>query len=297
MPRFLGQHFLVNKSAIKKIISALEIKAGDTIIEIGPGHGELTDELRIKNRELRIIGIEKDRNLARYLQKKFVSDKNITIIQGDALKVLPSVIHDSRFKIQEYKIVGNIPYYITGRLLRIIGEIITDRSYQLNKSDESNKSDKSDKPEIVLTIQKEVAERICAKPGKMNLLAASIQFWAEPKIIMRLKPKDFLPPPKVDSAIIKLTTNNLQLTTRNSQLTTKEIKNYYKLIKIVFKQPRKTILNNLNNELKTKNLKLKTKLMDKEQLLCLLKKMGYNENSRPQDLSIENLINLAAILW
>lgn len=264
MPRRLGQHYLINKKAIRKIIEALELKRGDTILEIGPGHGELTGELRIKNDELRIVAIEKDKNLAEGLRFKIrdLGFKNFEIIEGDVLKILPSIIHNSKFIIRDYKIVGNIPYYITGKLLRIISEL-------------------KQKPSLtVLTIQREVAERIIAGQGKMSLLAASVQFWAEPKIIARLKPKDFSPPPEVDSAVIKLTTYNLQLTT-------KEIANYYKLIKIAFKQPRKTLLNNLSKGLKTK----------KEKILLLLEKMGYNKNSRPQDLSIKDLIKLTAILW
>src|SRR3989344_6086795 len=192
----LGQHFLKNKAKIKKIVEALNLENGDTVIEIGPGHGELTDELGIMNNELRIIAIEKDKNLFKYLKNKFSQDKNIEIIEGDILKIFPSIIHNSSFIIQNYKIVGNIPYYITGYLLRILGELEKKPSL------------------IVLTIQKEVAERICAirqaqgKP-KMNLLAASVQFWAEPKIIGYISKKDFRPAPKVDSAIIKLAIKQL----------------------------------------------------------------------------------------
>ena len=258
----LGQHFLKNKAKIKKIVEALNLENGDTVIEIGPGHGELTDELGIMNNELRIIAIEKDKNLFKYLKNKFSQDKNIEIIEGDILKIFPSIIHNSSFIIQNYKIVGNIPYYITGYLLRILGELEKKPSL------------------IVLTIQKEVAERICAlrqaqgKP-KMNLLAASVQFWAEPKIIGYISKKYFRPAPKVDSAIIKLTTNN-------QQPTTEEAINYYRFIKILFKQPRKTIQNNLKPI--TKNLELITNN---------LKLLNINPQARPQDLSVEEIIRLS----
>ncbi len=104
----LGQHFLKNKEKLRKIIAALELKDGDVVIEIGPGHGELTDELRIKNHELRIIAIEKDKNLAKDLRSKIydLGIKNIEIIEGDALKILPSIIQNSKFRIQNYKIVS-----------------------------------------------------------------------------------------------------------------------------------------------------------------------------------------------
>lgn len=246
----LGQHFLVNQSAIKKIIAALDLKPADTIIEIGPGKGALTLPLAEKcqnpNFKCQIIAIEKDRQLVESIKYKVLS-MNGEIIQGDALKVLPK-IHT------EYKLVGNIPYYITGKLLRILSEL-------------------RNKPSLtVLTIQKEVAERICAKPPQMNLLAAAVQFWAEPRIIAALKSSDFNPPPKVDSAIIKLSPKTITL----------DPKRYYPLIKIIFKQPRKTLLNNLSEGLK----------ITKIDTLNRLKKLGFNEQTRAQELNLEQIIGI-----
>ena len=202
MGNYLGQHFLINKKKIEKIIEALDLKSGDVVVEIGPGKGALTIPLCENCQKLgcKIIAVEKDKDLADDLKNKIYDlglDKNIEIIEGDALKTLPRLIHNSELRIKNYKIVGNIPYYITGYLLRILGEL-------------------ENKPSlIVLTIQKEVAQRVCAKPRTrrrqgyggqgMNLLAASVQFWAEPKIIGSVSKKDFWPIPKVDSAIIKLT--------------------------------------------------------------------------------------------
>src|SRR3990167_9050292 len=222
MGNYLGQHFLINKKKIEKIIEALDLKSGDVVVEIGPGKGALTIPLCENCQKLgcKIIAVEKDKDLADDLKNKIYDlglDKNIEIIEGDALKTLPRLIHNSELRIKNYKIVGNIPYYITGYLLRILGEL-------------------ENKPSlIVLTIQKEVAQRVCAKPPKMNLLAASIQFWAEPKIIGSVSKKDFWPIPKVDSAIIKLTP--LTLLVRSSIQCNKE--KYYEFIKILFKQPRK----------------------------------------------------------
>lgn len=251
--RYLGQHFLINKNKLRKIADALELKGGDIVIEIGPGHGELTKELRIKNKELRIIAIEKDKELARSLKEKFSQDKNIEIIEGDALKTLPRLIQNSEPRIKNFKIVGNIPYYITGYLFRIIGEL-------------------GNKPSLIIfLIQKEVAERICAEPPKMNLLAASVQFWAKPEIIGYVSRKDFSPPPKVESAIIKITIYDRQPTEKNAEI-------YYRFIKIIFKQPRKTILN---------NLRLITN--DKQLLIKKLESIGVEPNARPQDLNIEEI--------
>lgn len=267
MGNYLGQHFLKNKAKLQKIVEALELKRGDVVIEIGSGKGALTDELRIKNNELRIIAIEKDKNLAEFLREKYKDDKKIEIIQGDALKILPQIVSQfPNFPISNYKIVGNIPYYITGYLFRILGEL-------------------EHKPEtIVLLIQKEVAERVCAKKGDMNLLAASIQFWAEPKIIGYVSKKDFSPPPKVESAIIKLMPITFQLLSRLK--CNKE--DYYKFIKILFKQPRKTVLNNIEAGIKNYELRI-----SKEEIIGKLEKMGIKPNARPQDLEIGQIIGLS----
>ncbi|MEE8131698.1 MAG: 16S rRNA (adenine(1518)-N(6)/adenine(1519)-N(6))-dimethyltransferase RsmA [Candidatus Paceibacterota bacterium] len=260
MAKKLGQHFLINKSKIKKIIDALELKPGDTVIEIGPGHGELTLPLARNFQFLisnfQIITIEKDLKLIKDLKSKIqnLGLKNIEIIEGDALKILPKLC--SKLHASSFKIVGNIPYYITGHLLRIISEL-------------------KNKPSlIVLTIQKEVAERICAIQPKMNLLAASVQFWAEPKIIGGIPKKDFKPTPKVDSAIIKLVPKSQKLKT----------KSYYRLIKILFKQPRKTIINNLRPT--TNDLRLLTQK---------LQKLKINPADRPQNLSIKQIKELSTL--
>ena len=221
-----------NISKIKKIVKSLELSPNDTVFEIGPGHGELTKELRLGIKDLKkvqIIAIEKDKKLADDLRLK-INDlglTNIQIINGDALQKLPPLIVKlPNYRMTNYKIVGNIPYYITGRLLRILGDL------------------KKKPKTIVLTVQKEVAERITAKPPQMNLLAASVQFWAKPEIIDFISKNDFEPAPEVDSAVIKLATDN----PKEGHKT--ETKNYYKLIRALFKQPRKTILNNITADSK-----------------------------------------------
>src|SRR3989344_869125 len=320
MPRYLGQHFLKNKAKLKKIIDALELKDGDIVVEVGPGHGELTQEIQKskipeteqvrygsgKNQsanwrtKIKIIAIEKDINLVKFLKEKFSKDKNIEIIEGDALKEIKNQISKIKITnqnskiIKNLKIVGNIPYYITGYLLRILGEL-------------------ENKPSlIVLTIQKEVAQRVCAKPRTrrrqgyggqgMNLLAASVQFWAEPKIIGSVSKKDFWPIPKVDSAIIKLTP--LTLLVRSSIQCNKG--DYYKFIKILFKQPRKTILNNLLSGIGGKNTAILSdsalsdriaggkvnKKKNKEEIIEKLKKVGVDPQTRPQNLSVEQILKL-----
>ena len=294
----LGQHFLKNDSAIKKIIAALDIQSGETIIEIGPGKGALTFPLAEEciQKKCRLIAIEKDIQLACNLESKIMSSsyplchsreggnpedagsrikcgmtdggrENVKIITGDVLEMLPKLV--SKLKIvnpapeqvrygASYKIVGNIPYYITGKLLRIISEL-------------------KNKPSVsVLMVQKEVAERICAATPKMNLLAAATQYWADPEIILHLKAKEFDPPPEVDSAVIKLATRTLA----TSEL---ETKNYYKLIHIIFKQPRKTLANNLKDGLG----------ISRAEIEKILNSLNLPLNSRPQDISIEQIIKLS----
>ena len=287
MSRYLGQHFLINKDKIKKIVEALDLKEGDTVIEIGPGHGELTlllaRNFQFPISNFRIITIEKDKKLVQILQKKFASDKNIRIIEGDALKILPKLTKSYKLKAKSYKIVGNIPYYITGYLLRVLAEL--ERKPSL----------------IVLTIQKEVAQRIIAlrqaqgKP-RMNLLAASVQFWAEPEIIDYVSRKDFQPAPEVDSAVIKMMVRPALPYRKVPVLKTSKnySKNYYRLIKILFKQPRKTILNNILEADKRGSMRIIE--ADKRGFLSKkLHKIGVSPSDRPENLSIKQIRELSTL--
>ena len=288
----LGQHFLINQSAIQKIIAALNLQKNDVIIEIGPGEGALTFPLLEQCKEINceIIAIEKDPELAKNLESR-ITNQELRIIEGDVLKILPTLTKRSTLTAKRYKIVGNIPYYITGKLLRILSELIT--NYKLSITN------------VVLTVQKEVAERICAHPTKanptqrksslwgMNLLAAAVQFWAEPKIIGYLKPEDFSPPPEVESAIILIATRARPLATRET------LENYYRLIKIIFKQPRKTLLNNLAAGFAIGGTSPSTKLgtsgkIKKDKIAEILKSVGLKGNERPQDLNLEVIKKLAS---
>ncbi len=250
--RRLGQHFLRNRLALKEIADSLEIKPGEIILEIGPGHGELTDFLLRK--KPKIIALEKDNSLVHFLKSKYRNSANIKIIEGDALKVIPALA--SKFK--NYKLVGNIPYYITGFLFRTLAEL-------------------KNKPTlIVVTVQKEVAERLTSRPPKMNLLASSLQFWAEPKIIKMISKRAFSPPPKVDSAIIKITP-------KRKKISDKEWDAYYNFITVLFRQPRKTILNNLRVA------------KSKKEVEKILARSKIKKSLRPQNLKIEEIKKLTAL--
>jgi len=255
--KVMGQNFLIDENVLDKIIEAAEIKKDDTILEVGPGLGILTIELAKKAKQ--VIAIEKDKELTRILNNelRIMNIKNVEIINEDILK--------TKYKMQDtkYKIVANIPYYLTSPLIRKFLEI-------------------KNKPSLmVLMIQKEVAQRICARPPKMSILSAAVQFYAEPKIISHVSKKSFWPQPKVDSAILRLSpTQNKK--EQNADLRRK----YYKLIKILFKQPRKTILNNLRNA----NL---WEQISKEEIVKDLTRLNINPQDRPQNLGLEQIKNLS----
>lgn len=234
------------------------MQPNETIVEIGPGHGALTISLAEAAQKIgaKIIAIEKDTALAEILKSRIPEggDATIEIVIGDALDILTERQHEMRAD----KIIGNIPYYITGHLLRVIGEL-------------------KNKPRLsILMLQKEVAERICATPPKMNRLAASVQYWAEPKIIASLSKTEFSPPPEVDSAVLKLETR---------QLPSEDMEQYYATVRTLFAQPRKTILNNLAAAEDGKR--------DKNKLIEALNSLGISPTDRPQNLTIENIRAIA----
>ncbi|MCR4328753.1 MAG: 16S rRNA (adenine(1518)-N(6)/adenine(1519)-N(6))-dimethyltransferase RsmA [Patescibacteria group bacterium] len=261
MPQRLGQHFLHDSSVLGIITDTLAINPHNTIIEIGAGHGELTQELEIRNNaldnSLKIFVIEKDPSLVQHLAVLFSKNRNIEILEGDVRKILPEFI--SHRGIHEYKLAGNIPYYLTGFLLRIIGEL-----RPLPKT-------------TVLTIQKEVAERIAAEPPRMNRLAASIQFWATPHVICNVPRTSFSPPPKVDSSVLCLSQKN---SPQNENVTLR----YYAAVHALFAQPRKTLINNISNAID----------LPRQSIISILEKESLDPTARPETLTISQIMSLAS---
>ncbi len=261
MPK-LGQHFLHNQSVVNKIINELAVTKGEVVIEIGPGEGALTLPLlsACEKKGALLIAVERDNELADAFSLAHPEDK-VEIIRGDVLKALPAIVSRPGFAPVGYKIVGNIPYYITGHLLRVVGELERKPS------------------RVVIMIQREVAKRLTAKPPEMNLLAAATQFWADTRLIANLKPGDFTPPPKVHSAVVGLSVRP----------TAREVsgEDYYRTIKVLFKQPRKTILNNIAEAIPKEKRSMTAPFLD-----GIMIKSG----SRPQDLSISDILRLASKL-
>ncbi|MFH0890810.1 MAG: 16S rRNA (adenine(1518)-N(6)/adenine(1519)-N(6))-dimethyltransferase RsmA [Candidatus Liptonbacteria bacterium] len=253
----LGQHFLIHKGAIRKIIRALDLGEGEMVIEIGPGHGELSLPLagEIKKLGGKLILIEKDVKLAKELKVSAPKD-TVEIIWGDALRVLPGITEGPG----GYKLAGNLPYYISGYFFRTISEL-------------RNKPAKT-----VVMIQREVGERLCAAPPKMNRLAAAVQFWGKPKIIMTLKSQDFRPAPKVDSAIVEISAR--------TEGRSASPEKYYPALRALFRQPRKNILNNL----------AAGETVTKKYLAEKLSGIGISPDLRSQDLSVEQICEIAKLV-
>ena len=182
----LGQNFLVDLHVVGRILAAAEVGPEDTVLEIGSGLGTLTKALA--ERAKRVVAVEVDRQLVAILRQQLEAFPNTEIVLGDilALDIAKLLQEKCMRRGPRYKVVANIPYYITSAVLRHLLET-------------------SIRPQvIVLMVQKEVAQRIAAKPGQMSLLTVSVQFYGQPSIVARVPARSFYPVPKVDSAIVRI---------------------------------------------------------------------------------------------
>ena len=242
--KYLGQHFLKNKTILEEMARSGEISKKDVVLEVGPGLGSLTEILAARAKK--VIAVEKDRELIPYLQDKFRNYKNVKISHGDILKI-------KTLKLKNYKIVANLPYYITSRFLRLF---LTNTECWLCQ------------PKLmVLMVQKEVAERILARDKKESLLSLSVKAYAKAEIIRRVSKNFFSPPPKVDSAIIKITPfSPLKVRGAGGVMNPEKI---LQLARLAFQQKRKMLRHSLKYNLSTSDVD----------------KFG---NKRPEELSLED---------
>ncbi len=250
----LGQNFLVNTQIIEKILQAADVKSTDQVLEIGPGIGLLTVELAKRAKEF--ITIEKDSKLYAHLENILADYPNTTLVKGDALEYQPT--------FTEYKVVANIPYYITSPLIH----------HYLGTAEHKPSS-------LTLLVQLEVAQKICAKPGDHTVLSLQTQAFAQPKVVAKVPPGNFHPAPQVDSAILHLSV------LPQSQVS--DFKLFDKLIKKAFSQKRKTLLNTLSTFHGASKAWLNEKLPE----------IGISPQVRPQNLSFEDwqkLIDLFSTL-
>jgi len=212
----LGQHWLQDLYSLEAMVEAADITSEDTVLEVGPGPGTLTKQLVTTAQK--VVAVEFDKKLAAALPKRVPAD-NLTVIQQDILTF------DLSAMPEDYKVVANIPYYLTSNLLRRLCE------YPVHFS------------KAAVLIQKEVAERVCARPGDMSLLSVSVQFYCEVSLGLVVPAYLFTPPPKVDSQI-------LQLTYRSQPLFPDvHPDRFFALVKAGFAQRRKTLLNSLSSGL------------------------------------------------
>ena len=283
----LGQHFLRCAWAADTLIAAARITKKDTVLEIGPGTGVLTRPLAAASGC--VISVEKDERLATELsaslQKEYIV--NVTVMPADILSVFQTksgMNYDSRLSLENYKVVSNIPYYLTGRLIRLLLE-------------------SPKKPNIIaLTIQKEVAERIVARPphmnpalaegnisstknrqrgkGGMNLLALAVQAYGTPRIIKIVPANCFSPKPKIDSVIITISDISNDFFVKN----TIGQNEFFAIARAAFGQKRKMLINTLPGN------------SDKTKIAKKLANLGIAATARPEELSLQNWVDIVRLL-
>jgi 16S rRNA (adenine1518-N6/adenine1519-N6)-dimethyltransferase len=215
----LGQNFLQDNHALQKIVAAAEISQTDTVLEIGPGLGGLTRYLALAAHT--VTAVELDQNLFPVLQAILAPYPNVRLVHGDILALRLADLVDG----PDYLVVANIPYYITSALLR-----------HLLESDPRPRR-------LVLTVQREVAERLCAGPGDMSLLALSVQVYGQPRVAASIPAGAFYPPPNVDSAVVRIEIYSEPV------IAAARLKTFFRLAKAGFSQKRKTLRNSLSGGL------------------------------------------------
>lgn len=232
----LGQNFLIDSSHLDRIVAAADLAPTDVVLEIGPGVGTLTRRLAAQAGQ--VIAVELDDRLIDLLRADFADQPHVHIVHSDILEIdppslvaahTPATLVDSPDANSPdgegrsaYKVVANLPYYITSLVLRHILEA-------------------SPPPTLaVVMVQKEVAERICAKPGDLSLLAVSVQFYAVPRIVQRVPAGAFYPAPKVDSAVLRLDVRDQPAVTAVSP------QEFFRVVRAGFGQKRKQLVNSLS---------------------------------------------------
>ena len=251
-----SQNFLANENAAKRMVEALDLKEYETVLEIGPGKGILTKYLI--QRSNNVVGVEIDRRLCSFLERKFFANKNFTIINKDFLKVNLNQFASAEDRM---KVIGNLPYQITSPVLSVL--IDNRKLIEL----------------AVLMVQREVAQRICAQPDSKDWspLSIGVQLFSDVKSLFKLKPASFYPTPKVSSTVTKISF------LKKPKVEIKDGDLFFKLVKASFAQRRKTILNSLSSNYN----------IDKTKLGLVLEKAEIDPKRRAESLSIEEFAVLA----
>ena len=245
----LGQNFLVDSAALDRIVAAAELTPDDVVLEVGAGLGALTR--RLARGAGRVISVELDQRLMPVLQSVLADLDNVTLVQGDILALDPAALIGP--SSTQYKVVANLPYYITSAVLRHLLEA-------------------SPRPQrMVLTVQREVADRIVAEPGQMSLLAVSVQFYGQPRRLFRIKPGSFYPSPGVESAVVRIDLHAAP------PVRVEEADAFFRVVRAGFAQRRKQLRNGLAAGLG----------LSPEEVVAKLGEAGVDARRRPQTLSLE----------
>ncbi|MBD1852492.1 16S rRNA (adenine(1518)-N(6)/adenine(1519)-N(6))-dimethyltransferase RsmA [Leptolyngbya sp. FACHB-711] len=257
-----GQHWLQSEKALAQIVNAAALQPTDRVLEIGPGTGILTRRLLPLAQS--VLSVEIDRDLCKLLVKQFGQTENFLLLQGDILSLnLPELLTNAPAFQNPNKVVANIPYNITGPILELLLGTIAHPNPEPYES-------------VVLLMQKEVAERITASPGSkaFGALSVRVQYLADCIWIADVPAKAFQPPPKVDSAVVRLTPRSIASpVTDPRKLDT--------LVKLGFATKRKMLRNNLKS------------VIDRDKLTELLESMQLNAQVRAEDLSVANWVTLS----
>ncbi len=236
----LGQNFLKSKKAIYTMTEASKLSSEDVVIEVGPGKGALTEVLLEKAKQ--VIAYEKDSDLIPLLQEKFGTRDNFSLLEQDILDFDPK-------NLNHYKVIANIPYYITGAILEMF--------LSLEKQPSS----------MTLLVQKEVAERVVARDGKESILSLSVKAYGKPSFVMKVSKQYFSPVPKVDSAILHIADISKNFFSDFSE------QDFFRVVKKSFQFKRKNIHNNLKNEFQNTE--------------DVLKQLSIDPKTRAEDLPLE----------
>lgn len=258
----LGQNFLIDENVILDAINAANITKEDIVIEIGPGLGTLTKYLL--DRAKKVICVELDNSMINILKERFFLYENFEVINDDILKIdLNELIskNKSELKVDNVKIVANLPYYITTPIImRLLEERLDINS-------------------ITVMIQKEVADRLTAIPGNKNTgaITYSVYYYAVAETIKNVPNTSFVPEPNVESEVIKLTIR------KNPVIEVKDEEKLFRLIKVAFMQRRKTLINAVSN----------SDLVEKDEIKQILNQLNIDERIRGENLSLEDFAKIA----
>ena len=258
-----GQNFLINPNVCPKMAEMCGIEENTAVLEIGPGIGVLTCELAKK--ATKVVAIEIDKRLIPVLNETLSDFENVKIINDDIMKIDLKSLFDSEFLGMNVVVCANLPYYITSPVLMRLLEA------KLNLSS------------ITVMVQKEVAQRICAGAGQKNSssISVAINYYAKPELLFCVKKGSFMPAPKVESAVIRLTIRKTPV----CEVLNEEL--FFKIIRSAFLQRRKTLINSLNHNLN----------FSKDVLMHALKNLNISPSSRAENLSIEQFARLSNFLY